>query len=377
MGIRKYGVRHWLGGAVVAWGIVTIGMGFVKNRHGLAGLRACLGAFEAVLFPGSSFLISCWYPRHEMAQRMAWFYSSSIAVTGFASIISWAISHLDTRGALRGWSWIFVMWGIITCVIGAIAWIFLVDFPDKATFITEEQRVFIQTRIDRDRGDAAPDKITWPKFLKYAKDIKIWLFAYVFMGITLGAYQIAFFLPAIQASMGFNNMEIQLLVCPVYVWAIIPAMLSARLSDRYRVRGPILLVNTVCLVTGATLFWQLPLSQKGARLFGVFLAFGAITAMIPMVVSWSQTSVRRQSKRAFSSAVVVAFGGVGGILASVAFMEKEAKAGYPTGMTLAVALQASNLPVVAGLMAWFRYQNKRADKGEIVLEDAAGFRYQL
>ncbi|TXT04716.1 uncharacterized protein COLE_07535 [Cutaneotrichosporon oleaginosum] len=377
MGLRKYGVRHWLGAAVVAWGIVTIGMGFVKNRHGLAGLRALLGVFEAVLFPGGSFLISCWYPRHEMAQRMSWFYSTSIAVTGFAAILSWCMSHLDLKGGLRGWSWIFVIWGLVTVVVGAVAWVFLVDFPDKATFITEEQRHWVKTRINRDRGDAVADKITWPKFFRYAGDLKIWLFAYIFMGTTLGAYQIAFFLPAILASMGFTNMEIQLLVCPVYVWAVVPAMISARLSDRFRVRGPVLLANNVCLVIGATIFWKLPLTQKGARLFGVFLAFGGITALIPMIVSWSQTSVRRQSKRGFSSALVVAFGGVGGILASVAFMEREAKAGYPTGMTLSIALQSSNVVGILGLMAWFKYQNGRADRGVVVLEESESFRYQL
>lgn len=377
IGIRKYGVRTWLGSAVIAWGLVTIGMGFVTNRHGLAGLRAFLGAFEAVLFPGGSFLISCWYPRHEIAQRMAWFYSSSVAVTGFAAIISWGISHMDHTGGLRGWQWIFVIWGIITVCVGIMAWICLVDFPDKASFITEEQRTFIRTRIDRDRGDAVPDKITWPKFLKYAKDLKIWLFAYIFMGTTLGGYQIAFFLPAILASMGFNNMMIQLLVCPVYVWSVIPAMVSARISDKYRVRGPVVIFNTICLVVGASIFWKLGMNQKGARLFGVFLGFGGITAMIPMIVSWSQTSVRLQSKRAFSSAVVVAFGGVGGIVASVAFMEKEATQGYPTGMTVALSFQASNLLVISGLMLWFRHQNKRADRGEVVLEEAPGFRYQL
>lgn len=377
MGIRKFGPRHWLGGAVVAWGIVTIGMGFVTNRQGLAGMRALLGAFEAVLFPGGAFLISCWYPRHEMAQRLSWFYSCSIAVTGFAAVISWAISHLDLRAGLRGWQWIFVIWGIFTVVVGAFGWLFLVDFPDKAKFLTPQQREFMITRIDRDRGDAIPDKITWPKFLRYAKDLKIWLFAYVFCGTTLAGYQIAFFLPAILASMGFNNMEIQLLVCPVYVWAIVPAMVTARLSDRLRLRGPFLIFNTVCLVIGATLFWQLGQNQKGARLFGVFLAFGGTTALIPQVVSWSQTSVRLQSKRAFSSALVVAFGGVGGVIAGVAFMEKEAKRGYPTGMTVSISLQSSNVVVILGLMAWFKYQNRRADRGEVVLEEAAGFRYQL
>ncbi|BEJ18112.1 hypothetical protein CspHIS471_0703890 [Cutaneotrichosporon sp. HIS471] len=377
IGLRKFGVRHWLGAAVVSWGAVTVGMAFVKNRHGLAGLRAFLGVFEAVLFPGGAYLISCWYPRAEIAQRMSWFYCTSIVVTGFASIISWCISHLDHKGGLRGWQWIFIIWGLLTMAVGGIAWLVLVDFPDKATFITEEQRVFVKTRIERDRGDSVADKLTWHKVLNYATDIKIWVFAYIFMGTTMGAYQIAFFLPPILSTMGFNNMEIQLLVCPVYVYAIIPAIGSARLSDHFGKRGPFVLFNTICLIIGSVIFWKLPLSQKGARLFGVFLAYGGITALIPMIVSWSQTSVRRQSKRAYSSAVVVAFGGVGGILASVAFIEKESKIGYPTGMTLSIALQSSNAVCIMGLMAWFKYQNDKAERGEVVLEDSDGFRYQL
>jgi MFS family permease len=38
-----------------------LGMGFTKDWQTLAGLRALLGAFEATLFPGSAYLIACWY----------------------------------------------------------------------------------------------------------------------------------------------------------------------------------------------------------------------------------------------------------------------------------------------------------------------------
>ena len=47
--------------ADVVVGTVMLGQGFVTNYHALAGCRALLGAFEAGFFPGTVYLITCWY----------------------------------------------------------------------------------------------------------------------------------------------------------------------------------------------------------------------------------------------------------------------------------------------------------------------------
>lgn len=40
----------------------------------MAGLRIILGVLEAGFFPGSAYLMSCWYTRFELQKRYAVFY---------------------------------------------------------------------------------------------------------------------------------------------------------------------------------------------------------------------------------------------------------------------------------------------------------------
>lgn len=58
------------------------------------------------------------------------------------------------------------------------AWFIIIDFPDKAEskgLLTHEQAAFITQRIERDRGDAIPDPLTWAKFFHHLKDFKLWV----------------------------------------------------------------------------------------------------------------------------------------------------------------------------------------------------------
>ena len=45
--IRRLGARYWLSFLIVSWGLVVLGMGFVRDWKVLVVLRAFLGMFEA------------------------------------------------------------------------------------------------------------------------------------------------------------------------------------------------------------------------------------------------------------------------------------------------------------------------------------------
>lgn len=85
--------------------------------------------------------------------------------------------------------------------------------------------------------------------------------------------------------------------------------------------------NSAMLVVGNVMFWKIDPSNKAARYVGTFFALGGATSLFPLILTWAQTSIRQQSKRGFTSALVVAWGGIGGIISGVAFFEKEAKKG--------------------------------------------------
>lgn len=58
--LRKVGPRIFLPVITVAWGIVMIGFGFVKDWKDMIGLRLVLGVLEAGFFPGAAYVLSCW-----------------------------------------------------------------------------------------------------------------------------------------------------------------------------------------------------------------------------------------------------------------------------------------------------------------------------
>lgn len=80
--LRKIGPRAFLPTITLLWGMAMIGMAFVKSWTHLIPLRIVLGIFEAGFFPGSGYLLSCWYPRYKLQKRNAVFY-----LIGFVNII--------------------------------------------------------------------------------------------------------------------------------------------------------------------------------------------------------------------------------------------------------------------------------------------------
>ncbi|GMK56054.1 hypothetical protein CspeluHIS016_0211100 [Cutaneotrichosporon spelunceum] len=381
IGLRKFGAKIWLGTAVVMWGVVMVCMGLAPTWSVLAGLRALLGAFEAVLFPGATYLIACWYPRKQMASRNAWFYITSIMIAGLSSALAYGLSHMDGIAGRNGWRWIFIIEGVVTIVIGLLGYLLIVDFPDRAKFLTEEEREIVLLRIERDRADSEADPMTWAKFVQYLLTPKLWLFSYFFCSAAVGVYALAFFLPGILQSMGFTNIQAQLLFAPPYVWVFFPAMIGAYVSDHLAgptrmIRGPVVAFHAACVVAGISMFSKLPQHMIAARYTGVFLCCGGCNANIAMIISWCQTSIRSQSKRGFASALVVAGGALAGIIVAVAFKENEAGQGYPTGIYLSIGMNALVVIGAPLLSFWMLWKNRKADRGEAVLENDVNFHYQ-
>ena len=56
--------------------------------------------------------------------------------------------------------------------------------------------------------------------------------------------------PAIIKGMGYSNVNAQLLTVPVYLSAAIVFLITARLSERWKVRGYFVIFNLVTMMVG-------------------------------------------------------------------------------------------------------------------------------
>ncbi|EFQ95907.1 hypothetical protein PTNB73_03676 [Pyrenophora teres f. teres] len=381
--LRKVGSANWLSFIALSWGAVMIGQGFVKSWISLTICRVLLGAFEAGFFPGCVYLITCWYKRYEVQKRLGGFYLFSVGIGGVANILAYGLMQMDGTAGVRGWSWIFIIEGIITCVVAILAWFMILDFPDKAEktgFLTPAEAKAILYRIEEDRGDSVADPLTWPKFFEHLKDLKLWAYGTLFMGATMPAYAFSYFLPVILIGMGYSAGAANALSAPPSFAAMIVAFSFAWMGDKYRVRAPIIV--TQCLITITGLMMVAYSTNNGARYFGTFLGVAGCQGNIPAILAYQSNNIRGQSKRAVGSALQIGFGAIGGILASTTFKQKEAPL-YRTGLWVTAALQFYMIFVLCCTSTYFWKKNKVVDlqaaNGEALdeREGQPGFKYTL
>jgi hypothetical protein len=64
---------------------------------------------------------------------------------------------MDGVGGYAGWRWIFILEGLLTVVVGAMAFFIIQDFPETAKFLTEEERRWVITRL-KYQGSESPEK---------------------------------------------------------------------------------------------------------------------------------------------------------------------------------------------------------------------------
>ncbi|KAF8070732.1 major facilitator superfamily domain-containing protein [Lyophyllum atratum] len=375
--LRQLGVRNWLTFCVVAWGIVQLAMGFVPNWGLLGFCRVLLGAFEAGFFPAMVFIITTWYTRHEVQKRLAAFYVVSIFTGGFSAIFAYVLSLLGGKQGIPGWAWIFIVEGAITIFFGIIAWFFISDFPDQNMFLREEETAFVLDRVERDRGDSIPDELTRKKLVEHLLDWKLWVFSLMYMCATMPAYAIGFFVTIILRGMGWSITNSLLLSAPPYVFATFSILCFAWISDKFRHRALFIAIQAIMTLIGLVMTGFS--SYAGVRYAGIFLSNAGSGGCIPGILAYSSNNITSHTKRAVSTAMIISFGGIGGIFATTVFRQKDFPR-YLPGIYATIACQILLLLLLAITTIYFWKQNKRvcvARPGAPTVEGQPAFVYTL
>ena len=74
-----------------------------------------------------------------------------------------------------GWRWIFIVEGLITVVGAILAKPFIVDWPEKATFLNDEEREMLLSRLREDVQEVGMDRLDSDGRKRVFGDWKIYL----------------------------------------------------------------------------------------------------------------------------------------------------------------------------------------------------------
>lgn len=276
--VRTFGPRIWFSLITFSFGLVTLCTAFIHDWKEMIALRILLGMCMSGIYPGLTYLISTWYTRREQQLRFAFLQTGEVVVLATGGIVNFGLNKLNGRAGLKGWRWMFLVQGLISCVLGLITYYWIVDFPEHAQksfrFLDQDEQEIAVSRIQKDRGDVSAQKLSISEVLRHAGDPKIYVFCCMFFLLNLVSTSLSYFLPIIlQSGMGFSEDQSILLSAPPYYYTVIPVIISSAIGDKYGVRGPIIIFNSACLVLG---FCMLGFSsQVTVRYIGTFLATGA------------------------------------------------------------------------------------------------------
>jgi len=227
--LHKVGVRRWISGLMVVWGLVSCSMIFIRGPISFYTLRFLLGAAEAGFFPGMILYLKHWFPANARARAVAWFMTANPLAGLVGSPISGALLGLHGRG-LAGWQWLFLLEGLPAILLGAaVSWV-LVDSPRQASWLTGEQRDWLVEELEREQqADSLVHKSSLGSVFI---NPRVWILSLVYFGIASTMYGVTLWLPSvIRALSGLGNLMIGAVAAIPYLLTAIAMVIVGRHSD--------------------------------------------------------------------------------------------------------------------------------------------------
>ncbi|KAA1466484.1 MFS transporter [Dentipellis sp. KUC8613] len=411
--LKKMRPNRWLPLLVFLWGVVTTLSGLVQSFGGLLAVRIFLGFCEGGILPGMMVYLSTIYKRHELQMRVGIFYASASLAGAFGGLLATAIIKMDGVGNLAGWRWIFILEGIATCMLALLAFAVLPEGIQGAKFLTEEERQFALRRFrnaDKNANSAplseASQRITdsekaageevktevyvnetgaeniipqeeevfeWREVWRGVTDIQTWLTGIAYLGLIVSLYSYSLFLPTIVAELGFSGGKAQLHTVPPYVPATVLTIVVAYVADRYKIRGPLILLCLPMNIAGKSLLplnrrlltgYILAISAKTneGRYAAVFLIAAGLYPSSPCILSIMPNNTSGHFKKATASGLSLAIANTGGFVATFIYTQDQAPR-YVRGHSIVLGFVCMAWIFTAANVLYCIWENKARAEG--------------
>src|SRR5579871_1627599 len=230
LALKRIGARRWIAALMVAWGLISASMLFVRTPRTFYILRFLLGMAEAGFFPGVILYLKGWVPPAARAKTVALFMTAGPIAGVIGGPISGALMNLRNLGDLAGWQWLFLIEGLPAILLGLAVLRFLSDEPQYAKWLSERERTWLMNTLRDERTSTSTKSRS--HFFEKLVNANILPLAIVYFGLNICSYGISLWLPSVIRSMsGIGNFSIGLLSAIPYLLAAVAMTLASVHSD--------------------------------------------------------------------------------------------------------------------------------------------------
>ncbi|TEY39984.1 hypothetical protein BOTCAL_0444g00060 [Botryotinia calthae] len=311
--MKKVRPSIWLTGMVLFWSIIMVCTGLVHDFMSFLFARCFLGIAEGGLYPGAVYYITMRYLGNECGFRIALFFSMATAAGAFGELFARGISDMSGAGGKDGWSWIYIIEGLLTFCVGCISYRAIGDSSNNTKFLSETEQKEVMRRLAIDRNllsDECNSKYVWQAL----KDWKIYVNMVLAFCLSTAVYSLSLFLPTIVKEMGYTNNAAQLMTVPPYVVACFFTISASFVADKMKQRGRFVLRFLALGINGSALL--ISSDKTPVQFTGTFLAALGVFPTTPLLSTWVGNNLSGSLKRGVGFGMVVGFGNFGGIVAA-------------------------------------------------------------
>lgn len=307
--MQKVGARVWIARIMITWGLFSMATAFVVGPRSFSAARFLLGIAEAGFTPGIFLYFTHWFPGKWRSKVTAAFMVGIPVANMIGAPISGALLELGGLHGLRSWQWLLLIEGLPAVILGIACLFVLADRPEKAKWLTEEERAVLERRLALERreigaknGSNLRDAMTnW----------RVFVLAFInFCGI-VGSLGVGLWMPQIIKQFGVEHAVVGWLAAIPYAIGAVVMLWWARVANRAQNRIPY--VAGALVVAAAALCFSTFVDAPLLKLMALCCTVSGILAF--QATYWAIPSSFLTGRAAAGGlALIVSVGNLGGFV---------------------------------------------------------------
>ncbi|KAF2639948.1 MFS general substrate transporter [Massarina eburnea CBS 473.64] len=350
--------HRWAAWCVFGWGLVSSVQAGINTWPAAMALRFFMGVMEAGYGPGIPYLLSFFYLRHELGLRAGIFLSAAPLANTFAGALAYGIT--SGSPGIAKWRVLFLVEGLPTIALAAVAWFYLPDSPEKARFLNEEEIAVVKARGVRQAGAATRvGGMDWKQLGQGLIDPKGWILGLMYFSCNVSFASLPVFLPTILKEMGFSSINAQGLTAPPFFLSFLVTIITPYIADRTQQRG--IMIGILTIIGGVGYVILATAKSVGARYFGVFMAASGIFPAIAGILPWVLNNQGSDTRRGAGIVLLNIIGQCGPLLGTRLYPTSEGPF-YVKGQSVCAGFMFFTTLLVILLRKLLAWENKKLDR---------------
>ncbi|KAJ9092801.1 hypothetical protein QFC21_006677 [Naganishia friedmannii] len=362
----RFDIRFWLIFNLLGWSTVTTVSAAAHNFAGLAICRFLLGMFEATIAPTSVAITQMYWRRREQSYRLVvWQIANSCAAI-LGPLLSYGVGHAAKSGKIHAYQAIFICLGLIGVASVPVIAFLLPSHPATAKFLRHGNDRAIALERLRDNNTGTKNSTwKWDQVRECLTEFKTWGWALMFLCCALPSGGFGAFGGIITKGFGFDAFEAVLMQMPTGAIQIVVLIFSIWLTNKIKMRFPVIAVLTLFPIAGAVGLLKVPRDQPKS-LLGCYYVALILGVLQPLMYSWANLNAAGHTKKVVTMSVAFVFQCVGNIVGPQVYLAREAPK-YYTGIYVDIACWCL-LGILALVMgAHLKHLNKKQEQRRVAL----------